>query len=110
MKLSLITDIHCLQKPLAYYRWHPENMSSKKEDLRIKELKNWKRRNFKEFKNFKNFKSFDENIIYSSLLDKIRKNKKINLLNIFRVRISQILKLFFHFFIPKVIKNKILIK
>ena len=47
-----------MEKPLAYYRYHKNNLSKKKINLQIKELKLWvnKIENKKEFKgiNFKN--------------------------------------------------------
>ena len=110
MRLSILTDIHCLQIPLAYYRWHPENMSSKQELLRIKELKQWKKKNFTKFLKYENFRYFNQNLIYSDLLQKIKNKNKLNIKKFFKVRPSLTLKLFFHFLFPTVLKNKILIR
>ena len=49
LKLSKIIDIGCIQKPLANYRLHNDNYSTKKIDLYIKELKNWIKDNEDDF-------------------------------------------------------------
>ena len=58
IRASTIGRIKGMEKPLAYYRYHKNNLSKKKINLQIKELKLWvnKIENKKEFKgiNFKN--------------------------------------------------------
>ena len=58
IRASTTGKIKGMKKPLAYYRYHENNLSKKKINLQIKELKLWisKVRNRKEFRgiNFKN--------------------------------------------------------
>ena len=58
IRASTTGKIKGMKKPLAYYRYHKNNLSKKKINLQIKELKLWisKVRNRKEFRgiNFKN--------------------------------------------------------
>ncbi len=58
IRASTMGKIKGIKKPLAYYRYHENNLSKKKINLQIKELKLWisKVRNKQEFKgiNFKN--------------------------------------------------------
>ena len=58
IRASTIGKIKGIKKPLAYYRYHENNLSKKKINLQIKELKLWisKVRNRQEFRgiNFKN--------------------------------------------------------
>tara|TARA_B100001063_G_C16724268_1_gene535381 strand:+ start:722 stop:1525 length:804 start_codon:yes stop_codon:yes gene_type:complete len=57
---SLKYKTKALQEPLAIYRIHDENFSSKKTDIYINELSNWLKIN----NNKKKFKSFSFNSIY----------------------------------------------
>jgi glycosyltransferase involved in cell wall biosynthesis len=41
VRLSLIKNIAAIQEPLAYYRIHDSNLTTKKINLNIKELENW---------------------------------------------------------------------
>ena len=66
MKLSKIIDIGCIQKPLANYRLHNDNYSTKKIDLYIKELKNWIKDNEDDFLKDK-FSLFGQKILLLKL-------------------------------------------
>ena len=54
VRISLKEKIYSLQKPLAYYRIHESNMTTKKIDLNIKELENWVSK-YNENYRFKNY-------------------------------------------------------
>tara|TARA_B100001057_G_scaffold473276_1_gene537570 strand:+ start:38351 stop:39157 length:807 start_codon:yes stop_codon:yes gene_type:complete len=45
INISLTEKIGCIQEPLAYYRMHSNNYSSKHAKLHIKELSNWLKNN-----------------------------------------------------------------
>ena len=45
IKISLKKKIGCIQKPLAYYRVHKNNLSKRKIGLHINELSNWIKKN-----------------------------------------------------------------
>ena len=66
LKLSKIIDIGCIQKPLANYRLHNDNYSTKKIDLYIKELKNWIKDNEDDFLKDK-FSLFGQKILLLKL-------------------------------------------
>ena len=74
LRLSLNEKIFSIQKPLAFYRIHESNMTTRKIHLNIKELENWLYRNRKKkyFKNnnFTNLKKIKKTL-------KIKKNFKI---------------------------------
>ena len=53
VRLSLIKNIAAIQEPLACYRIHDSNLTTKKIDLNIKELESWVAEKIKN-KNFKN--------------------------------------------------------
>ena len=68
IRLSLIKKIAVIQEPLAYYRYHDSNLTTKRTDLNIQELENW-------------------------LIEKI-KNKKLKLYNFSPIyRLIEILKI-----------------
>ena len=50
IRLSLISKISCIKEPLANYRLHNNNYSTKKIDEHIEELKFWLKKNKKKFK------------------------------------------------------------
>jgi glycosyltransferase involved in cell wall biosynthesis len=54
IRISLKEKIYSIQEPLAYYRIHESNMTTKKIDLNIKELERWLSKNHKNYK-FKNY-------------------------------------------------------
>tara|TARA_Y200000002_G_scaffold335052_1_gene302397 strand:- start:856 stop:1659 length:804 start_codon:yes stop_codon:yes gene_type:complete len=62
VKLSKLYKIGSIQKPLALYRIHEENLSKKKNYLYIMELNDWFRNNKKEYQNqkfdLKQFRNF----------------------------------------------------
>ena len=62
IKLSRLYKIGCIQKPLAMYRIHEENLSKKKNYLHIMELNNWLKNNKREYQNqkyeLKQFRNF----------------------------------------------------
>ena len=83
LRASTIGKIKGMKKPLAYYRYHENNLSKKKINLQIKELKLWinKIKNRQEFKGI-NFKSIfilihslqiQKNIIQGRKIDAFRK-------------------------------------
>ena len=63
IKISLKEKILSMQEPLAYYRSHQSNMSTKRLDLNITELENWLSRN----KLRKDFKYFSFSAIYRKI-------------------------------------------
>ena len=54
VRLSLREKIFSIQEPLAFYRIHDSNMTTKKIDLNISELEKWLLKNIKK-KQFKNY-------------------------------------------------------
>ena len=54
IRISLKEKIYSIQKPLAYYRIHESNMTTKKIDLNIKELEKWLFKNHRDYK-FRNY-------------------------------------------------------
>ena len=62
IKLSRLYKIGCIQKPLAMYRIHEENLSKKKNYLHIMELNDWLKNNKREYQNqkyeLKQFRNF----------------------------------------------------
>ena len=60
VRLSLIKNITVIQEPLACYRVHDSNLTTKKIELNIKELENWVSEKTKN----KNFKLIDFSKIY----------------------------------------------
>ena len=71
LRLSLKEKIFSIQKPLAFYRIHDSNMTTKKIHLNIKELENWLNKNSKK-KYFKNYNFINVKKIIQKL--KIKKN------------------------------------
>ena len=53
--ISLKEKIFSIQEPLAFYRIHESNMTTKKIDLNISELERWLKKNY----NKKAFKNYD---------------------------------------------------
>ncbi len=51
IKISQKTLVACVQKPLAFYRVHKNNLSKKIPDTHIKELENWVKANSKIYQN-----------------------------------------------------------
>jgi glycosyltransferase involved in cell wall biosynthesis len=70
VRLSLIKNIAAIQEPLACYRIHDSNLTTKKIDLNIKELESWVAEKIKN----KNFKLIDFSKVYDFI--KILKIKK----------------------------------
>lgn len=113
IRFSLKEKIYSIQNPLAYYRMHSSNLSTRRIDLNIYELENWIRENKpkKEFKKF-NFSKIKEKI-------KILKIKNYVIggftLKAFKeilsnpVKISN-LKFFPFILIPSIITKKILLQ
>lgn len=110
MRSSLVTDIHSINEPLSYYRWHSQNISSENEKLRINELKIWMKDNLKEIKLFKNFKYFKQNIIYSEMLYKKLNKKKIIWKNFIKIRLEKKIKFIFHYLFSENIKKNFLLR
>ncbi|MAU58250.1 MAG: glycosyl transferase family 2 [Flavobacteriaceae bacterium] len=53
IKASILYKIHAINKPLATYRHHAENLSNKKIDLNLKEFLYWQKKNRSKLKKFK---------------------------------------------------------
>ena len=70
VRLSLIKNIAAIQEPLAYYRIHDSNLTTKKINLNIKELENWVSENVRN----KNFKMINFSGVYD--LIKVLKTKQ----------------------------------
>ena len=64
IKISQKYKIGCIQSPLASYRMHDSNLSGKRIDLHIKELKDWLSINKKKLENL----SFNTNSINKTLI------------------------------------------
>jgi len=77
VRLSLKEKIFSIQEPLAFYRIHYSNMTTKKIDLHISELEKWfsKNNNKKKFKNY-NFSNIQK-IIKTLKVKKICKSGDI---------------------------------
>ena len=78
IRLSLEKKFLAIQEPLAYYRIHESNLTTKKIDLNIKELKNWifeKNKN-KKF-NLINFKKLYDLLIILRIKKNIIKGNRI---------------------------------
>jgi len=74
INLSLTNYICFINKPLAYYRVHEDNLSKKKIDLWIRELRDWMKKNNKRFVK-KGFKvSNQKKYLYKLQLKKIFNN------------------------------------
>lgn len=54
IRISLREKIYSIQEPLAFYRIHDSNMTSKKIELNISELERWLKKNYKK-KSFRNY-------------------------------------------------------
>ncbi len=113
IKISLKEKILSTQEPLAYYRIHQSNMSTRRLDLNISELENWIIKN--EFK--KNFKYFSCLALYKKIKTLKIKNSLLNGNKIETIR--ELLKKpidlhnfkFFPFiFFPNKITKKIILK
>ena len=92
VRLSLIKNIAAIQEPLACYRIHDSNLTTKRIDLNIKELESWIAEKVKN----KNFKLIDFSKVYD--LIKVLKIKQYIIKgNILRA-ISEILKSPFNIF------------
>jgi len=71
VRLSLIKNISAIQEPLAYYRIHDLNLTTKKIELNIKELESWVSEKVKN----KNFKLINFSKVYDLIkILKIKKN------------------------------------
>tara|TARA_B110000211_G_scaffold41327_1_gene42906 strand:- start:1732 stop:2586 length:855 start_codon:yes stop_codon:yes gene_type:complete len=71
IRLSLIKKIAVIQEPLAYYRYHDSNLTTKRTDLNIQELENWLAKKAKN----KKLKSYNFLQIYRLIeLLKLKKN------------------------------------
>ena len=64
LRISKKYEFGCIQLPLAYYRVHGSNLSIKRIDIHIKELKEWLDTNKNKFKKL----SFNTNPIVKSLI------------------------------------------
>ena len=64
IKISQKYKFGCIQSPLASYRVHDSNLSGKRIDLHIKELKDWLSLNKRKLTNL----SFRTNSIYKTLI------------------------------------------
>ena len=92
VRLSLIKNIAAIQEPLAYYRLHDSNLTTKRIDLNIKELENWA---FEKAKN-KNFKLFNFSKVHD-LIKVLKIKRYITKGNILRA-LTEILKSPFNIF------------
>ena len=71
LRLSLKRNIEAIQEPLAYYRIHDSNLTTKRIDLNIEELRNWVSENYKSNK----FASMNFSKVYEVIETlKIKKN------------------------------------
>ena len=95
LRLSLKEKIFSIQKPLAFYRIHDSNMTTKKINLNIKELENWLYKNCKK-KYFKNYNFLNvkktlqtlkikENFINGNIINALKEIFK-NPFNIYNVK------------------------
>ena len=52
IRASMLYEIHVINKPLATYRYHAQNLSNRKIDLNFKELVYWLKKNQSKLKKF----------------------------------------------------------
>ena len=86
IRISLKEKIYSLQKPLAYYRIHDSNMTTKKIVLNIKELERWLKKYHKnnKFKDY-NFSSIRKLIRTLKIKNNFISGNKINaIINLFK--------------------------
>ena len=72
IRASMLYKIHAINKPLATYRYHEENLSNRKMDLNLKEFNYWLKKNATKLKKF-NLKKLKWNI-FKLKLKKVVKN------------------------------------
>jgi glycosyltransferase involved in cell wall biosynthesis len=100
VRISLKEKIYSLQKPLAYYRIHESNMTTKKIDLNIKELENWVSKYNENYR----FKNYD-----FSKIKKVIRTLKIKKNFIFGNKVKAIIELFKTPFNPNNLKYLMLL-
>ena len=86
IRVSLKEKIYSIQEPLAYYRIHESNMTTKKINLNIKELERWISKNRKnhKFKNY-NFSNIKKLIRTLKVKNNFISGNKINaIINLFK--------------------------
>ena len=110
IRMSLKEEISSIQEPLAYYRIHNSNLTTKKIDLNIKELEKW----LSEHLNKKNFKNYDfSNIKKNIQALKIKKNFNSGKIikafrELFKLPFNPLnLKYIIFLFLPKKLINKL---
>lgn len=97
VRLSLIANIKGTQEPLAYYRIHDSNITTKKVYLHLRELEVW----VKEIKKKKEFKSFNFKKLFNSInilkikYNLTKGNKFQDLKKIFKISFSILKNKFF---------------
>ena len=78
IRLSTTTNIKGIQEPLAYYRIHDLNLTTKKIDLNIKELEGWVKEKVKSKKfQFTNFSKIYELIQVLKIRYNLEKDNKV---------------------------------
>tara|TARA_B100000780_G_C21066715_1_gene428996 strand:+ start:75 stop:965 length:891 start_codon:yes stop_codon:yes gene_type:complete len=78
IRLSTTTNIKGIQEPLAYYRIHDLNLTTKKIDLNIKELEGWVKEKVKSKKfQFTNFSKIYELIQVLKIRYNLKKDNKV---------------------------------
>jgi glycosyltransferase involved in cell wall biosynthesis len=80
IRASMLYEIHAINKPLATYRYHDQNLSYRKIDLNLKEFNYWLKKNKLKLKKF-NLKNLKWNV-FKLKLKKVIKNfdKETNLI------------------------------
>ncbi len=100
LRLSLITRLESLNYNLSFYRWHNKNLSNKKFDQNISELRFWYDENNIYFKKFKNLKYFHDFVKFYELKSMIK--KKIKIISLFKKLFSINLFFFVKFLLIKI--------
>ncbi len=81
IKLSKQVKFGCIQKPLAFYRLHGENLSLKNLNEEIKELEHWAKNQFiSDKKNTKVLNKMNNLILYKKIYLNISENKRFSAL------------------------------
>ncbi len=111
VKLSLKEKIYSMQEPLAYYRLHESNLTRKRLDLNINEIKSWIKEHEKKKKfshlSFSKLKMFLETLLIKKYLIE---GNKLKVIKLFFKQPSNLqkYKFLFFLFLPKKIIDKYL--
>lgn len=111
VQLSVDWNFYCVQEPIAYYRWHGANETTRVKDLEISELEMWyaEMQQHKQISGSVNFKGFINTISYMKAMQNIAKGYYRKALGLFWTLPigSKKIKLLSALIVPKSILKKI---